>query len=172
MLHNLKNLVQILICVSESERGERERKGDLDQYERVGGDRNVTSQLLAVKKVIVITIHYCFSYKAAYCFFKYYIINNINHDSWQYTRTAEREASLIRPMPILQKTLDYLLTLLDQPYDEKFLGVYNFLWDRMRAIRMDLRMQHIFNQGAITMLEQMVLPFGHIIIVCFFHTSS
>ncbi|KAK7359669.1 hypothetical protein VNO77_01631 [Canavalia gladiata] len=107
----------------ESERGERERKGDLDQYERLDGDRNVTSRLLAVKK---------------------------------YTRTAEREANLIRPMPILQKTIDYLLTLLDQPYDERFLGVYNFLWDRMRAIRMDLRMQHIFNQGAITMLEQMI----------------
>ncbi|XP_057754943.1 SAC3 family protein B isoform X1 [Arachis stenosperma] len=107
----------------ESERGERERKGDLDQYERLDGDRNVTSRLLAVKK---------------------------------YTRTAEREASLIRPMPILQKTIDYLLSLLDQPYDERFLGAYNFLWDRMRAIRMDLRMQHIFNQGAITMLEQMI----------------
>ncbi|KAK7245749.1 hypothetical protein RIF29_40598 [Crotalaria pallida] len=108
----------------ESERGERERKGDLDRYERLDGDRNVTSRLLAVKK---------------------------------YTRTAEREASLIRPMPILERTMDYLLSLLDHPYDdERFLGVYNFLWDRMRAIRMDLRMQHIFNQGAITMLEQMI----------------
>ena len=74
---------------------------------------------------------------------------------------------MIRPMPILQNTIDYLLTLLDQPYDERFLGVYNFLWDRMRAIRMDLRMQHIFNQGAITMLEQMVLPCGHLIMVIF-----
>ncbi|KAL2341204.1 hypothetical protein Fmac_009144 [Flemingia macrophylla] len=121
-----KSSVIIGLCPDmcpESERGERERKGDLDQYERVDGDRNVTSSLLAVKK---------------------------------YTRTAEREASLIRPMPILQKTIDYLLTLLDQPYDERFLGVYNFLWDRMRAIRMDLRMQHIFNQAAITMLEQMI----------------
>ncbi|KAH1089219.1 hypothetical protein J1N35_016476 [Gossypium stocksii] len=107
----------------ESERAERERKGDLDQYERVDGDRNQTSESLAVKK---------------------------------YTRTAEREASLIRPMPVLQKTIDYLLNLLDQPYDDRFLGIYNFLWDRMRAIRMDLRMQHIFDQGAITMLEQMI----------------
>ena len=74
----------------------------------------------------------------------------------QYNRTAEREANLIRPMPILQKTVDYLLNLLDQPYDDSFLGMYNFLWDRMRAIRMDLRMQHIFNLEAITMLEQMV----------------
>lgn len=64
-------------------------------------------------------------------------------------------------MPVLQKTIDYLLNLLDQPYDEGLLGLYNFLWDRMRAIRMDLRMQHIFNQGAITMLEQMVLSLNN-----------
>ncbi|XP_042037329.1 SAC3 family protein B-like isoform X1 [Salvia splendens] len=106
-----------------SERSERERKGDLDQYERVDGDRNITSEYIAVKK---------------------------------YTRTAEREAELIRPLPILQKTIDYLMNLLDEPYDDRFLGLYNFLWDRMRAIRMDLRMQHIFNLEAITMLEQMI----------------
>ena len=74
----------------------------------------------------------------------------------QYHRTTEREADLIRPMPVLQKTVDYLLSLLDQPYNNNFLSIYNFLWDRMRAIRMDLRMQHIFNQQAIIMLEQMV----------------
>ncbi|XP_077218164.1 SAC3/GANP/Nin1/mts3/eIF-3 p25 family isoform X2 [Tasmannia lanceolata] len=107
----------------ESEREERERKGDLDKFERMDGDRNQTSKSLAVKK---------------------------------YNRTAEREADVIRPMPVLQKTVDYLLGLLDQPYDDKFLGIYNFLWDRMRAIRMDLRMQHIFNRDAITMLEQMI----------------
>ncbi|CAK7332935.1 unnamed protein product [Dovyalis caffra] len=107
----------------ESERAERERKGDLDHYERLDGDRNQTNKFLAVKK---------------------------------YTRTAEREANLIRPLPILQKTIDYLLNLLDQPYSDNFLGMYNFLWDRMRAIRMDLRMQHIFSQESITMLEQMI----------------
>ncbi|KAL8524828.1 hypothetical protein ACS0TY_014441 [Phlomoides rotata] len=107
----------------EPERAERERKGDLDQYERVDGDRNLTSEFLAVKK---------------------------------YTRTAEREPELIRPMPILQKSMDYLLNLLDGPYDDRFLGLYNFLWDRMRAIRMDLRMQHIFNLAAIRLLEQMI----------------
>lgn len=106
-----------------SEREERERKGDLDQYERLDGDRNRTNKSLAVKK---------------------------------YNRMAEREANLIRPMPVLKKTIDYLLYLLDQPYDEKFLGLYNFLWDRMRAIRMDLRMQHLFNLDSITMLEQMI----------------
>lgn len=55
--------------------------------------------------------------------------------------------------------MEYLLSLLDRPYNEDFLGMYNFLWDRMRAIRMDLRMQHIFNRDAITLLEQMVCVF-------------
>ncbi|CAI9284637.1 unnamed protein product [Lactuca saligna] len=36
-------------------------------------------------------------------------------------------------MVILQKTMEYLLNLLDQSYDDRFLGLYNFLWDRMRA---------------------------------------
>ncbi|EPS68617.1 hypothetical protein M569_06147, partial [Genlisea aurea] len=107
----------------ESERAERERKGDLDQYERLDGDRNHTSETLAVKK---------------------------------YNRTAEREAELIRPMPVLQTTMEYLLSLLRKPYDHTFLGLYNFLWDRMRAVRMDLRMQHIFDLEAISMLEQMI----------------
>ncbi|KAF2924186.1 SAC3 family protein B isoform X2 [Oryza sativa Japonica Group] len=107
----------------EPERAERERKGDLDKYERLDGDRNQTTELLAVKK---------------------------------YNRTAERDADLIRPLPVLQKTMDYLLSLLDHTYDDNFLGLYNFLWDRMRAIRMDLRMQHFFNQDAISMLEQMI----------------
>ena len=40
-----------LFIFPESERGERERKGDLDHYERVDGDRNQTSKFLAVKKV-------------------------------------------------------------------------------------------------------------------------
>lgn len=107
----------------ESEREERERKGDLDRYERLDGERNQTSKLIAVKK---------------------------------YTRTAEREAVLIRPMPVLQRTIHYLLLLLNRSYDENLLGIYNFLWDRMRAIRMDLRMQHLFNHEAILMLEQMI----------------
>jgi len=45
-------LLHIYPCFSlEPERAERERKGDLDRYERLDGDRNLTTQLLAVKKV-------------------------------------------------------------------------------------------------------------------------
>lgn len=44
--------LHIYPCFSlEPERAERERKGDLDRYERLDGDRNLTTQLLAVKKV-------------------------------------------------------------------------------------------------------------------------
>ncbi|KAG0478479.1 hypothetical protein HPP92_013198 [Vanilla planifolia] len=125
-LDGAKSMKVVGLCPDmcpESEREERERKGDLDKYERLDGDRNQTSKYLAVKK---------------------------------YNRTAEREAELIRPLPVLQRTVAYLLNLLDQPYDGSFLNIYNFLWDRMRAIRMDLRMQHIFNADAIAMLEQMI----------------
>lgn len=41
----------------ESERSERERKGDLDHYERFEGDRNQTSKFLAVKKVNTWNLH-------------------------------------------------------------------------------------------------------------------
>jgi hypothetical protein len=41
----------VLCFFLESERAERERKGDLDRYERLGGDRNQTTECLAVKKV-------------------------------------------------------------------------------------------------------------------------
>lgn len=44
----------VIFIFPESERAERERKGDLDQYERVDGDRNQTSEFLAVKKVHLI----------------------------------------------------------------------------------------------------------------------
>lgn len=52
--------------------------------------------------------------------------------------------------------MKHLLHLLNRGYDEELLNLHNFLWDRMRAIRMDLRMQHIFNQQAVVMHEQMI----------------
>ncbi|XP_078148505.1 SAC3 family protein B-like [Carex rostrata] len=74
----------------------------------------------------------------------------------KYPGTAERDPDLIRPVPVLMKTMDYLIELLNKPYGNDFLGLYNFLCDRMRAVRMDLRVQHIFNLEAISMLEQMI----------------
>ncbi|KAJ4791716.1 SAC3 family protein B [Rhynchospora pubera] len=77
-----------------------------------------------------------------------------------YNRTAERDPGRIRPLPVLVRTMDYLLELMDRPYGDDFLRLYNFLWDRMRAVRMDLRMQHISDLDTISMLEQMA---AHII---------
>lgn len=74
----------------------------------------------------------------------------------QYTRTPSREPHMIRPLPVLQMTMDHLLGLINRDYGEELLSIHSFLWDRMRAVRMDLRMQHIFNREAITMHEQMV----------------
>ncbi|MCO5568649.1 hypothetical protein L7F22_022348 [Adiantum nelumboides] len=74
----------------------------------------------------------------------------------QYTRTAEKRPSLIRPMSVLLTTMKHLLHLLNREYNEELLSLHNFLWDRMRAVRMDLRMQHIFNQQAAVMHEQMI----------------
>lgn len=45
--------LNVIVCSTESERAERERKGDLDQFERLDGDRNQTSKYLAVKKVVL-----------------------------------------------------------------------------------------------------------------------
>ncbi|KAI5062046.1 hypothetical protein GOP47_0022585 [Adiantum capillus-veneris] len=74
----------------------------------------------------------------------------------KYTRTAEKQASLIRPISVLLRTMKHLLHLLDRGYDEELLNLHNFLWDRMRAVRMDLRMQHIFNEQAVLLHEQMI----------------
>ena len=151
--------------LSDSERAERERKGDLDQHERVDGDRNQTSMSFAVKKVYLLYMNEAILFfSLRNCTLLTYRMMDAHKfvHTTQYNRTAERDANLIRPMPILQKTMDYLLDLLDKPYNDRFLSMYNFLWDRMRAIRMDLRMQHIFNQEAINMLEQMVNIFKFI----------
>ena len=43
--------LNVIVCATESERAELERKGDLDRFERLDGDRNQTSKYLAVKKV-------------------------------------------------------------------------------------------------------------------------
>lgn len=75
----------------------------------------------------------------------------------KYTRTPERSPEAIRPLPVLQQSMSYMLSLLDRPYNEgDLLGHHSFLWDRMRAVRMDLRMQHLFGAEAIQMHEQMI----------------
>ena len=76
----------------------------------------------------------------------------------QFCRTfssANFQSSDVRPLPTLKRTLQYLLHLLDDS-EFSFDIVYDFLFDRTRAIRQELDMQRIANSQAINMYEQIV----------------
>ncbi|XP_002525578.2 SAC3 family protein C [Ricinus communis] len=109
----------------ESERTQRERLRDLAVFERLHGNPGKTSPSLAVKK---------------FC---------------RTISTAHVQASDVRPLPVLEDTLSYLLNLADST-DHPFEVVHDFLFDRTRSIRQDLSMQNIVNDKAIYMYEKMV----------------
>lgn len=68
------------------------------------------------------------------------------------------EPSDVRPLPVLEDTLDYLLKLFDSR-DYPFEVVHDFLFDRTRSIRQDLSMQNIGGDKAIQMYQKMVCHF-------------
>lgn len=65
------------------------------------------------------------------------------------------QASDVRPLPVLEETLNYLLNLLDAT-EHPFEVVHDFVFDRTRSIRQDLSMQNIINDQTIHMFEEMV----------------
>lgn len=78
--------------------------------------------------------------------------------SHKFCRTISiRDVQLsdVRPLPVLEDTLDYLLSLLDST-EYSFEVVHDFIFDRTRSIRQDLSMQNIINKKAIYMYEKMV----------------
>ncbi|KAI8546042.1 hypothetical protein RHMOL_Rhmol07G0085100 [Rhododendron molle] len=107
------------------ERLQRERVRDLSVFERLNGSYGKTSSSLAVKK-------FCRTIS---------------------TRTIQ--ASDVRPLPVLEETLSYLLNLLDSD-EHPFEVVHDFIFDRTRSIRQDLCMQNIINTRVIQMFEKMV----------------
>ncbi|GLT88658.1 hypothetical protein SLE2022_066740 [Rubroshorea leprosula] len=109
----------------EGERTQRERLRDLAVFERLNGDPRKTSPDLAVKK-------FCRTISNKYI-----------------------QASDVRPLPVLEDTLKYLLNLLDSS-NHPFEVVHDFIFDRTRSIRQDLSMQNIANERAIHMYEEMV----------------
>jgi nuclear mRNA export protein SAC3 len=76
----------------------------------------------------------------------------------QFTRTPERIPELIRPLDVCEALMSHLRNLLNKSYDSSayLLAMHGFVCDRMRAIRMDLKMQHLFDDRSILMHEQMV----------------
>ncbi|XVF82583.1 hypothetical protein PTKIN_Ptkin16aG0061300 [Pterospermum kingtungense] len=109
----------------EGERAQRERLRDLAVFERLNGDPRKTSPSLAVKK-------FCRTISLKYV-----------------------QASDVRPLSVLEDTLNYLLNLLDSS-EHPFEVVHDFIFDRTRSIRQDLSMQNIVNDRAIHMYEKMV----------------
>ncbi|RXI05125.1 hypothetical protein DVH24_006382 [Malus domestica] len=109
----------------EGERAQRERLRDLAVFERLHGNPRQSSPDLAVKK-----------------FFR-------------TTSNKQVEASDVRPLPVLEDTLNYLLNLFDSR-EYPFEVVHDFLFDRTRSIRQDLSMQNVVNDKVIHMYEKMV----------------
>ncbi|KAJ9685228.1 hypothetical protein PVL29_017307 [Vitis rotundifolia] len=109
----------------DGERAQRERLWDLAVFERLHGNPGKTSPSLAVKK---------------FC---------------RTIATKHMQASDVRPLPVLEETLNYLLNLLDAT-EHPFEVVHDFVFDRTRSIRQDLSMQNIVNDQTIHMYEEMV----------------
>uniref|UniRef100_A0A7C9D7Q1 SAC3/GANP/THP3 conserved domain-containing protein n=1 Tax=Opuntia streptacantha TaxID=393608 RepID=A0A7C9D7Q1_OPUST len=109
----------------EKERNQREQLRDLAVFERLDGNPRRTSSSLAVKK---------------FC---------------RTISTKDVQASDLRPLPVLEDTLNYLMKLLDSS-DHPFEVVHDFIFDRTRSIRQDLSMQNIFSDRVIWMYEKMV----------------
>ncbi|KAL1212515.1 SAC3 family protein C [Cardamine amara subsp. amara] len=109
----------------ERERLTRERLRDLSVFERLYGNTTKSSTDLAVKK-------FCRTLSA-----------------------ADVQASDVRPLPVLEETLRYLLGLLDST-EHPFEVVHDFIFDRTRSIRQDLSIQNLANERVISLYEEMV----------------
>jgi hypothetical protein len=116
----------MLFLVSiERERVTRERLRDLAVFERLYGNPSKSSTEIAVKK-------FCRTLSA-----------------------ADVQASDVRPLPVLEETLRYLLSLLDSK-EHPFEVVHDFIFDRTRSIRQDLSIQNLANERVIYLYEEMV----------------
>lgn len=109
-----------------SEREMRERLQDISVFERLPGPRPYrTSKELAVKK---------FS-------------RTISGNSLQ--------SQDVRPVPVLQRTVNHLFTVLDSPR-AKFEEIYSFFFDRSRSIRQELAVQRIHGKAAIDLCKPII----------------
>ncbi|BAT89857.1 hypothetical protein LR48_Vigan08g069200 [Vigna angularis] len=109
----------------ERERIQREKLRDLAVFERLNGNPRKSSPALAVKK-------FCRTISTKYV-----------------------QASDLRPVDVLEDTLNYLWSLLESK-EHSFEEVHDFVFDRTRSIRQDITMQNIVNSKAIYLYERMV----------------
>ncbi|CAN8279275.1 unnamed protein product [Cochlearia groenlandica] len=109
----------------DRERATRERLRDLAVLERLHGNPAKSSIDLAVKK-------FCRTLSA-----------------------ADVQASDVRPLPVLEETLKYLLSLLES-MEHPFEVVHDFVFDRTRSIRQDLSIQNLASERVIHLYEEIV----------------
>ncbi|XP_059299222.1 SAC3 family protein C isoform X2 [Lycium ferocissimum] len=125
-IYNLPSLVGTCpFMCPVEEREKRERLRDLAVFERLYGNPRESSPSLAVKK-------FCRTISA-----------------------KTLQDSDVRPLSVLEDTLNYLCNLLDST-EHPFEVVHDFIFDRMRSIRQDLSMQNISCSRVVSMYERMV----------------
>lgn len=77
-----------------------------------------------------------------------------------YSRSAagrhEISTQDLRPGPVLHTTVEYLLGRVAQNSGRPWAEVYDFIFDRLRAVRQDMTIQQMNGSGAITLLESTV----------------
>ncbi|KZV39954.1 leng8 protein [Dorcoceras hygrometricum] len=125
-LHEFPTLVGTCpLMCPEEEMVRREKLRDLAIFERLHGNPAKTSPNLAVKK---------------FC---------------RTITTRGVNASDVRPVSVLEDTLNYLLSLLNSS-ECPFEVIHDFIFDRTRCIRQDLSMQNAMGDQVIHMYEKMV----------------
>ncbi|XP_059490238.1 SAC3 domain-containing protein 1 isoform X1 [Neocloeon triangulifer] len=80
----------------------------------------------------------------------------------EYSRPAaghrQERACDLRPLPVLSRTTNYLVNLaLNQNSMKSWTAVYDFVADRLRAVRKDLVVQGLGGEEVLSILELMVL---------------
>lgn len=89
----------------------------------------------------------------------------------QYARSSADQANPLshelRPVPVLVKTMNYMLKNIIYPIEsnieQDLASWYDFCWDRLRAIRKDIVQQNLKSSDVVTILEQI----GRFHIACY-----
>ncbi|RWW00264.1 hypothetical protein GW17_00036781 [Ensete ventricosum] len=102
-----------------------------------------TQSSLSVARFIV-------GFEGTFCF-----AEGLNRIFCRTISTVDIQESDIRPPPVLQRTLKYLMNLVNSE-EHPFEFVHDFVFDRTRSIRQDLSMQNVTDDQAISMYEEMV----------------
>ncbi|KAM9710737.1 germinal-center associated nuclear protein [Menidia menidia] len=76
----------------------------------------------------------------------------------EYSRSsADQEEPLpheLRPLPVLSRTMDYLVTQIMDQGEQRYRDWYDFVWNRTRGIRKDIIQQHLCCPHTVSLIEK------------------